>query len=110
MVSTQGDVYSYGILLLEMFTNRRPTNDAFEDHINLHNFVSSASPGRVTEIADPFLLQELNINDKKRECMVSILSIGVACSEELPRDRMSMTDAVNELKKVRNSLLVERTN
>ncbi|KAL0291408.1 UNVERIFIED_CONTAM: putative LRR receptor-like serine/threonine-protein kinase [Sesamum angustifolium] len=49
MVSTQGDVYSYGILLLEMFTNRRPTNDAFEDHINLHNFVRRALPGRVTE-------------------------------------------------------------
>ncbi|KAL0351342.1 UNVERIFIED_CONTAM: putative LRR receptor-like serine/threonine-protein kinase [Sesamum calycinum] len=64
---------------------------------------------RVTDIADPFLLQELDINDPKRECMVSVLTIGVACSEELPRDRMSMTDAVNELKKLRMSLVERRS-
>ncbi|XP_056164903.1 putative receptor-like protein kinase At3g47110 [Syzygium oleosum] len=29
-VSTQGDAYSYGILLLEMFTVRRPTEEAFQ--------------------------------------------------------------------------------
>ncbi|KAI3464361.1 hypothetical protein Pfo_021024 [Paulownia fortunei] len=110
IVSTQGDVYSYGILLLEMFTNRRPTNDEFEEHTNLHNFVSSALPDRVMETVDPFLHQELGINDKNRDCIVSILSIGVACSKELPRDRMLMADVVNELNKTRNAFLVDRGN
>ncbi|KAH6776634.1 hypothetical protein C2S52_014195 [Perilla frutescens var. hirtella] len=56
MVSTEGDAYSYGILLLEMFTNTRPTShDAFEGHANLQDFVSSALLDRVMEVVDPFL-------------------------------------------------------
>ena len=38
-VSTYGDVYSYGILLLEMFTGKRPVANIFQDDSNLHDFV-----------------------------------------------------------------------
>lgn len=105
VVSTQGDAYSYGILLLEMFTNKRPTSDAFGVHTNLQDFISSALPDRVMEAVDPFLHHELNINDKYQACVISILSIGVRCSKELPRDCMSMAHVVNELNKIRNVCL-----
>ncbi|KAK3436994.1 hypothetical protein EUGRSUZ_C01828, partial [Eucalyptus grandis] len=52
MVSTQGDMYSYGILLLEMLTGRRPTEETFKDYLNLHNFVEVALPDRVMELVD----------------------------------------------------------
>ena len=45
--STMGDVYSYGILVLEMFTGRRPTDDMFKDGLNLHKFVKMALPKRL---------------------------------------------------------------
>ncbi|XP_039067516.1 putative receptor-like protein kinase At3g47110 [Hibiscus syriacus] len=37
-LSTKGDVYSYGILLLEIFTGKRPTDEMFKEGLNLHNF------------------------------------------------------------------------
>ncbi|KAL3845635.1 hypothetical protein ACJIZ3_003038 [Penstemon smallii] len=111
MVSTEGDVYSYGILLLEMFTGKRPTDDAFEGHSTLHDIVESALTNEVImEIVDPIILQEHKDNNnnnnnnnnsiKINNCIVHILKIGVACSEELPRNRMLMTDVVNELYKI----------
>uniref|UniRef100_A0A2N9EXM1 Protein kinase domain-containing protein n=1 Tax=Fagus sylvatica TaxID=28930 RepID=A0A2N9EXM1_FAGSY len=54
-VSKQGDVYSYGILVLEMFTGRRPTDKMFKDGFNLHNFVRMALPERLVQIVDPNL-------------------------------------------------------
>ncbi|KAI8523590.1 hypothetical protein RHMOL_Rhmol13G0085800 [Rhododendron molle] len=52
MVSAQGDVYRYGILLLEMFTGRRPTDDQFKDNCNLHNFVALSLPDQGMGIVD----------------------------------------------------------
>ena len=42
--STKGDVYSYGVFLLEMFLGKRPTDEMFKDNLNLNNFVKMALP------------------------------------------------------------------
>ncbi|XP_012829161.1 PREDICTED: probable LRR receptor-like serine/threonine-protein kinase At3g47570 [Erythranthe guttata] len=98
VISTEKDVYSYGILVLEMFTNKRPTDDSFMDHVNLHNFVDSTLPDHVMEILDPQVQigprQNNNMFEDRMSC---ILNIGVSCSNEMPRDRISMSDVVSEL-------------
>ncbi|XP_030924651.1 LRR receptor-like serine/threonine-protein kinase EFR [Quercus lobata] len=52
-VSIYGDVYSYGILLLEMFIGKRPTDNIFKDNLNLHDFVTRAMPEQVQRANDP---------------------------------------------------------
>ncbi|PON98793.1 hypothetical protein TorRG33x02_054080, partial [Trema orientale] len=119
-VSTYGDVYSYGILLLEMFTGKRPTDNMFKDDITLHNFVLTALPEHVEEILDPVLIQgdsspastqkyeiqaEISQNQNIQPCLVSILRIGLKCSERQPGQRMDMYDVVTELCDLRDILL-----
>ncbi|ONI22234.1 hypothetical protein PRUPE_2G116100 [Prunus persica] len=124
-VWTQGDVYSYGILLLEMFTGKRPTDDMFQGTSNLHGFVKEALPEQVIEIVDPVLVQEkvdremssannrLNEDSKSahiriEESWISVLEIGVACSAELPRERLDITDSMAEMCRIRNKLRANR--
>ncbi|TVU33046.1 hypothetical protein EJB05_24827, partial [Eragrostis curvula] len=115
-VSTNGDVYSYGILLLEMFTGRRPTDNAFEETIGLREYVRRALPDRVDVIADQHLLTETeygeastshsnSIRDVKIACITSILQVGICCSEETPTDRVLIGDALKELQGIRDRFL-----
>ncbi|XP_039169341.1 probable LRR receptor-like serine/threonine-protein kinase At3g47570 [Eucalyptus grandis] len=111
-VSKDGDVYSYGILLLEIFTGKRPTHDLFKDALNLCNYCAAALPERVADIVDQQLLfyetEELSIADAissqrsmsahVQECLVMIFEIGVACSAELPQERIKISDAVTRLR------------
>ncbi|KAK2980976.1 hypothetical protein RJ640_018060 [Escallonia rubra] len=122
-ISTSGDVYSYGILLLEIFTGKRPTDDMFVNGLNLHNFAKVAVPDRVTEISDPVLFQNEEEEETSRshqvsthkkyekinQCLTSILRIGIACSMELPRERMNISDVTIELHSIRDTFLGRRT-
>lgn len=102
-VSICGDVYSYGILLLELFTGKRPTDIEFGEGHGLRKYVEMALPDRVATVADKYLLQEIkdcertSIADMKIACIASILRVGVQCSEEIPTGRMQMTDALKEM-------------
>ena len=59
--STKGDVYSYGIIILEMFLGKRPTDKMFKDGLNLHNYakMAVAQPERLVQIVDPILRREV---------------------------------------------------
>ncbi|CAN0909740.1 Probable LRR receptor-like serine/threonine-protein kinase At3g47570, partial [Linum grandiflorum] len=122
-VSIQGDVYSYGILLLEMFTGKRPTDESFREGLNLHRFVRSAlSENRATQVVDPVLHSDLllgqstpsssssseqsnkNKGQIPEEVLIAILKIGVICSSDFSQDRISMTDVVSRLVSLRKSL------
>lgn len=117
-VSTYGDVYSYGILILELFTGKRPTDDMFQDSLNLHNFVKMAMPDGILEILDPQTLQDIeeqartnNAHDQRSQtnqgiqgCMNLIFEIGLACSKELATERMNIYDAATGIKSVRKIL------
>ncbi|TMW89247.1 hypothetical protein EJD97_017451 [Solanum chilense] len=117
--STYGDVYSFGILLLEMFTGRKPTDEMFKDNLNLHNYANAALPDRVMHITDPILLQERDelemeykLDDNTSSAgdiflsfLINVIQIGVSCSAESPKERKRIRDVVGELNSLRKLFL-----
>lgn len=59
-VSTEENVYSYGILLLEIITRKIPTSDMFVGDLNLHKWVNLAFPDRLKEVIDNDLLRKMD--------------------------------------------------
>ncbi|XP_058191918.1 probable LRR receptor-like serine/threonine-protein kinase At3g47570 [Rhododendron vialii] len=123
-VSPSGDVYSYGILLLEMFTGKRPIDSMFSDGLTLHKFAKVALLEQVLNIVDPTLVQQMGMREASssiqiaqnhsssstheiQECLVSVLKIGIACSDDLPTDRMDIKDVVSQLHAIRARTMLE---
>ncbi|KAL3844022.1 hypothetical protein ACJIZ3_001425 [Penstemon smallii] len=115
--SAYGDIYSYGILLLELFTGKCPTDDVFNNGLTLHDFVKMAIPERVMEISDPTIVYGYGYDYQGEEtrdeimeyCFISLFRIGISCSMELPRERMDISRVVNELYSIRNDLFKTTT-
>lgn len=107
--STWGDVYSYGILLLELFTGKSPLDKTFQDGLNIHNFVKRSLPNCVLEIVGQSVLEEAAYQGEFKtewiESLVSILQTGVTCSAEHPQDRMNMRQVLDRLYSIRDRFL-----
>ncbi|PWA82100.1 leucine-rich repeat protein [Artemisia annua] len=102
-MTSSGDVYSFGILLLEVMTGKRPTDDMFNDGLSLHKFAYMALPDHVVDVIDDdaIVLQSTEANAKKvEECLAATIKIGVSCSVDSPPQRMKIEIVVNELHRI----------
>ncbi|PUZ45448.1 hypothetical protein GQ55_8G224100 [Panicum hallii var. hallii] len=112
-VSVEGDIYSYGIILLEMMAGKRPTDEMFKDGTNLRSFVESCLPQKIDEILEPILTgyhheggegaDQLMVGI--RSCAMQLVTLGLKCSEMTPRDRETTEDAYAEALSIREEFL-----
>eukprot|EP01018_Ginkgo_biloba_P038115 Gb_20997 [translate_table: standard] len=107
LVSAKGDVYSYGILLLEMLTRRRPTDEMFSGGLNLQKWVNMALPERMVEVVDECLFTNMGDDEqhKNSECVREMMSVGLACTKEMPQQRPQMKDVVRALESMREAFV-----
>ncbi|XVF78838.1 hypothetical protein PTKIN_Ptkin14bG0169400 [Pterospermum kingtungense] len=107
IVSTQCDVYSFGILLMETITRKKPTDEIFAGEMNLKYWVKRSLPSALMEVVDTNLLNggERRYSTATRDCALSILQLALECSEEVPEERIGMKEVVPKLKKIKAKFL-----
>ncbi|XP_073365206.1 uncharacterized protein [Aegilops tauschii subsp. strangulata] len=98
-VSVAGDIYSYGIILLETFLRKRPTEDMFKDGLSITNFVEMNFPAGISQIVDSDLLQDRPVATKEKDldCLVSVLNVGFCCTKLSPSERPNMHEVAASL-------------
>lgn len=108
-LSQQADVYSFGVLLLEVLTARapsqfpsptRPKNVEFEDEesVDLPKWVRSVVRDEWTaEVFDPELLRYKNIEEE----LVSMLHVAMACVVPQPEKRPTMMEVAKMIEEIR---------
>lgn len=119
-VSIEGDMYNFGIFLLEMFTRKRPIDSNFDDTMNLNQLGKIAFCEKIMEIVEHSLITEEELEEAtsssnitrqtrrgkmQNQCVISMFSIGLKCLEESPSERMKIKDALKELLAIKNMLL-----
>ncbi|XP_024043177.1 probable LRR receptor-like serine/threonine-protein kinase At3g47570 [Citrus clementina] len=105
IVSAKCDVYSYGVLLMETFTRKRPTNEMFTGEMSLRRWVKESLPHRLSEVVDANLVREEQAFSAKMDCLLSIMDLALDCCMESPDKRMHMTDAAAKLKMIKVKFL-----
>ncbi|KAF8711090.1 hypothetical protein HU200_029096 [Digitaria exilis] len=114
-VTAAGDVYSFGIVLLEVFLRKRPTDDMFKDGMNIVRYVEMNFPGRIWKIVDPDLLEDdqrgvpqessVATKEKSLECLGLVLKIGLCCASPSPNERMDMHEVAARLHGIKEAYL-----
>ncbi|KAJ0075838.1 hypothetical protein Patl1_34785 [Pistacia atlantica] len=107
--STKGDVYSFGILVLEMVTRKRPTDNMFGGELSLHKWVKTHYHGRMEKVIDPSLVRASRDQspEERRMWHVAIgelIELGILCTQESPSTRPTMLDAADDLDRLKRYL------
>ncbi|CAM8966828.1 unnamed protein product [Rhodiola kirilowii] len=98
-VTAPGNVYSYGVVLLEILTSRMPVDEAFGEGVDLVKWVHSA-PIR-GETPEQILDAELStVSFTLRKEMLGALKVALLCTDKTPAKRPKMKKVVEMLKEI----------
>lgn len=95
IVSQEADVYSFGVLILELVTGKAPSTSLLaEEGVDLPRWVRGAvEQGLTAEVFDAELLRYQNVE----EDMIRMLQIGIDCTEQSPDQRPSMAEVTRRV-------------
>ncbi|KAA8540559.1 hypothetical protein F0562_024522 [Nyssa sinensis] len=112
--STKGDVFSFGILVLEIVTRKRPTDDMFVGELSLQKWVKNHYRGRIDKVVDSTLVRTLKDQSPEVKKMWEVaigelIEMGILCTQETPSTRPSMLDAADDLDRLKRYITGDTT-
>ncbi|KAK4596285.1 hypothetical protein RGQ29_014361 [Quercus rubra] len=126
--STSGDVYSFGILLLEMIIVKKPTDRMFQEGLSLNKFVSEVHQSKILDITDPRLFKDIesltrsssasysisgegsssssnNSAFRGEECVAAMVGVGLSCAAHSSKERFTMRESLSKLIEIKRSFI-----
>lgn len=99
--SQKWDVYSYGVILLEMITGKSPLVQVGNSEMDLVQWMQLCIEEKkpVSDVLDPNLAQDAD----KEEEMIAVLKIAMACTPTTPERRPSMRHVSDALERIPSS-------
>ncbi|KAG6388154.1 hypothetical protein SASPL_153353 [Salvia splendens] len=106
LITTTVDIYSYGVLLMEMLSRRKPTDEMFSGELSLRRWISEAFPNSVLQILDNEMLDKVDEEARVvfRPFLTSAIELALECTADLPEERPSITYVLNRITDVLSSM------
>lgn len=95
-ITEKSDVYSYGVVVLEVLTGKQPIDPTIPDGLHLVDWVRQRKGG--TEVLDRSLLSR---PESDIEEMIQALGIALLCVNSTPEERPSMKDVAAMMKEIK---------
>ncbi|CAL0300013.1 unnamed protein product [Lupinus luteus] len=95
MVDEKIDIYSYGVVLLELITGKMPLDPSFEESVEIVEWIrKKRCKNALEEALDPTIAGQCK---HVQEEMLLVLRIALLCTAKLPKERPSMRDIITML-------------
>lgn len=90
-VSTNEDVYIFGIMLMETFTGKKPTNEIFAGEMTLKCWVNDLLLISVMKVVDANVLNQEDIYfAAKEQCVSFVFNLAMKCTKESLEQRINV--------------------
>ncbi|XP_010273699.1 PREDICTED: putative leucine-rich repeat receptor-like serine/threonine-protein kinase At2g24130 [Nelumbo nucifera] len=109
--STKGDIYSFGVLILEILTGKRPTDVMFHQGSSLHEWVKRRYSDDLEPIMEEALLRfappptpRNHSSNAWKQIILELIELGLICTQNSPSMRPSTLDVALEIDRLKQYL------